>query len=220
MKPSTLLPVLLVTLAACESTAPKGSPRVEVELETSVDDEFLNALVGVDQDSELVAAIHKTVQSKADLGLRFYATPTESYSEAHTRPEYKMTVDVTDLEIEFNNKMIEEDGQEPRIQSSVGRVRAEVSTSVQKRREGGPPLTVAAGEGSGVTNAESRQEAIAAETGYEPRFDSATLKVLERDILKAVKEAAERAMKAMLPAIDREFAPPPAEATDPAASDA
>ena len=212
MKPATLLALSVLALTACESTAPKGSPRVEVELETTVHDQFLDALVDVDQDSELVAAIRKAIESEADLGLRFYATPSETYSKGDTRPEYLMTVDVTDLEIEFKNKMIEEEGQEARIESSVGKVRANVSTSVQKRREGGPPLTVASGQGSSVTTAETKPEVIDVEAGYEPVFDSATLKVLERDIVKTVQAAAERAMKSMLKAIDREFAPAAAEA--------
>lgn len=209
---STLLALSLVTLVACESIAPKGSPRVEVELETTVDAEFLGALVNVSQDSELVAAIRRAVQSEADLGLRFYATPAEAYSEGDTRPEYQMTVDVTDLMIEFDNKMIEAEGQEPRIESSVGKIRASVSTAVLKRRANGPPLTVASGEATAMARPETQPEAIEAETGYEPKFDSATLKVLERDILKAVQAAADRAMRSMLPAIDREFAPPPAAA--------
>jgi len=203
----TLPLIALVALAACQSTAPKGSPRVEVELETSVDDGFLDALVGVGQDSELVRAIQEAVQSEADLGLRFYAPPTESYAEGDQRPEYRMKVDVTDLEIEFKNKMIEEEGQEPRIESSVGRIRARVSTSVEKRRDDGPPLTVASGEGSAAFGAETRQEVIDAATAYQPKFEGATLQVLEGDILQAVQAAAERAMRSMLRAIDREFAP-------------
>ncbi len=209
------LPLMMLT--SCESltgVSPKNTPRVEIELAVIVTDAFVEPLVDVDQESALLAAVKEAVRSKADLGLRFYPTLSEEYAETDQHPPYLMTVHLDRLSLDFDHEMIEEEGAEPRIEASVDTVGCAVSASIEHRRENAPSLIVAEATGSSELSAETDEDALAAGQGYVPRFEDATLKVLEKDILQAVQTAVDRALKNMRTPIDREFAPPPgADAT-------
>ena len=209
-----LLPVGLALLAlpSCESitgVVPKGTPRVEVELAVLVEESFLDALVDVDMDSELVAAVKQAVLEKADFGLRFYATPSESYGAGDRRPPYLMTVELDALSVVFDHEMIEKEEEEPRIETSVDEIHCSVSASVERRREDAPSLVVARSSAAGRVSAERSSEVIEAEPGYTPVLDGAAPKVLRKDIVRAVHAAMHKALAAMRTPIDREFAPAP-----------
>ena len=198
-------------LASCESltgVAPKNTPRVEIELAVIVDEAFVEPLS--DADAGLHAALKEAVRGKADLGLRFYPTPSDLYGESDRRPPYLMTVELDSLVVSFDREMIEEEGAEPRIDASVDTIGCSVSASVARRRENAPSLVVATSQASSQFSAETKPETLASGRGYVPKFEGPALKILEKDIVRAVEAAVDRALKAMRTPIDREFAPEPA----------
>ena len=204
------LGLALLAFSACETVtgvAPKGTPRVEIELAVDIDSDFYDALVDVDQSSDLDAAVREAVRSKADLGLRFYPTPSESYGKKDQRPPYLMTVDIDSLEVALDHETIEEEGKEPVTKTSVAKVSVAVSASIEHRRVTGPPLVVATSSATSVVKAEQNAEKSASGMGYEPSHDGAGVKVLKKDILRAVQSATDRALKEMRTPIDREFSP-------------
>ena len=218
-----LIGLALMTLTSCESltgVAPADTPRVEIELAVVVNDAFVEPFVDVDEESELFAAVRDAVRAEADLGLRFYPTPSEEYGENDKRPPYLMTVNLDQLSLVFDHEMIEEEGEEPRVEASVDTVVCSVSASIENRREDAPSLIVATAKSSSDIAAETDAEDLAAGQGYTPKFEGADLKVLEKDIVKAVQTAVDRALKSMRTPIDREFAPEPtAEATSEASQE-
>jgi hypothetical protein len=204
-----LLGLPLLALASCESitgVAPKGTPRVEIELAVTVDDGFVTPLVGVNKNSPLYAAVKDAVRDKADLGLRFYPTPSERYGADDVRPEYVMTVQLERLSFEFDHEQIETEGQAPRIVSTVKRVRAEVQVAIERRRTNAPELTVATARASSAVSAAADKEDLAAADGYTLMYDEQTLKVLQDDIVRAVESSVGKALNSMRTPIDREFA--------------
>ena len=210
---STLpLALTLLATASCEAVTGVSSsdtPRVEAEVVVVVDSGFLAAFADVGADSDLVDEIEELVHAQADLGLRFYATPSASYGEDDMRPPYLMTVTVSSLDVILEHDMIEEEGQEPLIVTSVDDLIVTVSASLEKRRENAPSLVIATSSESRQINAENDAEDLEAEMGYAPTADE-SLKVLHRDVVRAADGAIDKALKAMRTPIDREFKPEPA----------
>jgi hypothetical protein len=206
---SSLSVLALLATTSCEAVtgvAPADTPRVEAELVVNIETDFLAALVDVGPDSDLVGELHEAVRAQADLGLRFYATPTESYGEDDVRPAYLMTVTIDSLEVVLEHDMIEEEDQEPRIETTVDDLVCQVSAKLERRRENAPSLLIAAATESRQINAEKNSDDLAAEPGYAPSADS-SLKVLHRDVVRAADSAVDKALKAMRTPIDREFKP-------------
>jgi hypothetical protein len=209
MKRTTgLLATLSLLLAACESVtgvSPKDTPRVEIELAVVVERPFVEPLQ--DADDGLRELVHDAVLSEADMGLRFYPTPSSAYREGDTRPEYLMMIELAELRLDFDYETVKNDGEEPYVLTTIEELESSVNASIVRRRADGPDLVVARTSASAKVSAQSDPERIAASPGYRPRGESDEVKVLESDIRRSVATATAKALKAMRTPVDREFAP-------------
>lgn len=203
MKPnafSSLVSCLLLAAAACEgiSSAPKGSPRVEVEIALEVDDSYTGALQG--SDEALRQAIAELVRSKGDIGLRFYPVLSDSYQSGDNRPPYVLNVKAHDLNITVGQKTIETGGGAPKTESVVERLECRVSSRIVKRRAKGPELLVASS---------SANKKLVATRDPGPGYAVATspqARVSRTDLLAALDAALTKAFRELVPAVDRELA--------------
>ena len=199
------LALLLFPLTSCESltgVAPEGTPRIETELVVSIEADFQSALT--DADSALNGEIHRVVREEANLGLRFYPTPSHEYAADHQRPAYLMTVELDSLVVNFNHEVVEEEGEEQRMITTVESVTCNATSSLLRRRPNGPALRVSSGTGSSTVSVDAPDDA---EGSYAPKHDGPSPRIDKHDILKAVERAVDKTLKSMRTAIDREFEP-------------
>lgn len=216
---ATGLATLLVLVGGCQDLnslvtgekfllAPKGSPRVEVEVDFVVHESFFAPLEGVDREA-LAMEMEEVVLSLAELGLRFYPVPAKAYATGDARPERRMLVEVGELELAVDEKTIEEEGQPLRIVARVAGVTCLVRARVEKRRTGGPALVVGSGEATGRV----RPGPLAADLTGVPTCavraavaGHENLRVEEQDLLEAFEEGAVDALRSVVKAVDRELA--------------
>jgi hypothetical protein len=197
--------VVLVGAASCNqiSTAPKGSPRVELEVAVRVEDAYASRLQGLDED--FLRELRERVLAKSDVGLRFYPVPTERYEGAGARPSYLMSVDVRSLTYDIGSRTVNRPNTDPVVETWVSRVGATVAANMVKRRSAGPELTVA--------NAQQTATVGVSQTGTEGKVvyqlqrdqGQLPLQVARDDLLRSIVDALDRALREMLPAIDREL---------------
>lgn len=189
--------------------APKGSPRVEVEVDFVVHDSFYAALDGVDRTA-LEADMEDLVLGLADLGLRFYPVPADAYESGDARPERHMLVELSELSIAVDEKTVEEEGQPMRIVANVSGVTCAVVARVEKRRSGAPALVVGQGEANGkVRPGPATAEELAAVSTYGVHTEVAAhegLRVEEQDLLDAFEEGLVDALRSVVKAVDRDLA--------------
>jgi hypothetical protein len=120
--------------------AKSGLPRVEVEVAVTLDDSFAEKLEGV--DDQFRKAVTDAVLSEANVGLRFYPVLTDQYSEGQARPPYLMSVQLRGLGLEVDEaRQTKKDGETARLRW-ISRVSCSAETTLEKRREDGPPLMV------------------------------------------------------------------------------
>jgi hypothetical protein len=199
--------VLWVPLAACAgiSKAPKGSPRVELEVALKVAPSFTDKLEAAPQAlDELVA---EQVMSQADVGLRFYPVASSAYGPDDVRPTYLLSVEIQDLEIDLGHKTVEgEPGQDPTLVTLVKGLRCIAVLEVMKRREEGPALTVGTASQSGSMEVSQRRPELP-EPVFAVRRDEGqqSLQVCGEDLQSAVRRAVESALKKLTGPIDRDL---------------
>lgn len=191
------------------STAPRGSPRVEVEVSVALDESFTAKLEKAAADDAVARAVVEQVLAQADLGLRFYPVLARDYGPRDQRPEYALAVSIADLEAKFAHRTVQPVGSDPVVETSVQSLACAVSTVLTKRRaEGqGPALTVARGTGRGETVAASGAP------GDEPAVavsraaaNEAPVSCRRADLVLATRRALDRALADLVPAVDRELA--------------
>jgi len=191
------------------SAAPENSPRVEVEVVVDVPDSFYDSLEGKEA-RELDQAIRDRVLGLADIGMRLYPVPTESYGKGDAHPPYKMSVQVKELLVEVDHKMVEEDGAEPRIEASVRGVGCSAATVIEKRREGGPSLVVGRSNGVSQIRSSRKQDNASVSTKYpvvQAKGDDAQdLWVSREEVLQAVERAVVLSLRELTEPIDRDLA--------------
>lgn len=191
------------------SRAPQGSPRVEAELTVAVDDSFAAAFASVGQAVELSDATSELVLSLADMGTRFYAVPAGDYASTDVRPRYAMQIEIEDLEFEFDSETTEEESGESTVRFFVTNVRCSANASVAKRRKHAPLLVVGRGSGAGIRRIRPGVIEAGDET-YEVRRrsqDGQVVLVNRKHVLDAAENAVVDAMREVIRAVDREFAP-------------
>lgn len=210
MSRSPLLPslcsVALLALGACNqiSKAPQNVPRVEMEVAVRLDDAF-GARLG-NLDAEFQRELQDMILAKADAGLRFYPVLTERYSGEGPRPPYLMTVGVRDLEYELDYRTVQQAQADPVVESWVKRVTTGVAVQVVKRRESGPELTVANAIQTGSTMVDRpRGEGTGPMHPLRREENQQALAVPRAALLRAIDAAVTKALKEMLPAIDRDL---------------
>lgn len=199
-----LLLLLPAALTACTGIARVRSdlPRVEAEVVFRSEPAFFQELApGVDRD-----AVHRTARAGAeplaDVGLRFYATPTETYGEGQRRPEYLLTFQFTGLAA---RRVLERGGDGEVARARLEDVTATVSVRVERRRPDGPPLHVGTTEGTGsaVRRSDDPGPGFALVKVAEEGND---VEVTEAMVRAAVGTAARHALSRLQVAIDRELA--------------
>lgn len=201
--------VLLASLLASCNTitrAPQGTPRVELELVVATAEGFTAKLQGL--DAAFAQALEEFVLGKADVGLRFYPVPTARYQKDAQRPEYRMTVTVRELSYGLDYRTVTaQPGADPVIESWVNRLEAAVAVDLVKRREGRPELVVGSSQQSGAVSVARSAKGEETEPAYtvQRSGEQQVLNVRRGDLLRAVDAGLARALKELLPAIDRDL---------------
>lgn len=189
--------------------APKGAPRVEVELVVEVDDACY-AQLAEDADREaLNAAIADTVLSYADVGMRFFPILTDTYESRDARPERMMTVRVEKIGINTEHERMEEEGEAPWVESSVKSLDSMATASLEKRRKGAPSLVVGRGMGKSHVRAKSDDEFADGKPTYHVKReadDHEELWVTNEDVQDAVGKAVINALREIVEPADRDLA--------------
>ena len=199
-----------LALGACEgvSTAPAGSPRVEVEVTVNVDPSFARKLPDAGED--LTRAIVAQVMTQADLGLRFYPVLSRAYGPKDARPEYQLGVDVTDLDVAIDRPMTSTNGGPPVPGTPwVRQVDCTVTTTITRRRQSGPALTVGRSTGRGSVLASTATDG-GDRTAYTMTCTddkSASVSLRHADLMHATQKGLELALGQLVKPVDREFGP-------------
>lgn len=187
--------------------APEGSPRVEVELDFSVREDFYTALGHVERQA-LEEALAEVALMHSDVGLRFYPVPSDAYERKDARPEYRVLIELRDLEVGVDEKTIEEEGHPTRVEARVASVSCWVSTRVEKRRRDAPALVVGDAEAQGKVRTQTLPGSPAWVDAYETEpavVGHEGLRVEEKDLLDAFEEGTVKALRDVVKAIDREL---------------
>jgi hypothetical protein len=217
MKPLSIALAMCSVLPAlgCQNikSAPEGSPRVEVELIVQVDSAVYEPFdAEVDKD-ELRKLVQDAVLPLADVGLRFYPVPSDAYSSGDERPEYALTIHVQRFEPVLDHKLIEEEGQEPRIETHLDGAKAISAAVFERRRDNAPALLV------GSMQAEGKSKADDEEPGdyllsHETQSGEDIL-LARRLFSESIEESAEKALSLLQKPIDREFDLPEGKRAEP-----
>ncbi len=185
--------------------APKGSPRVEIELIVETSESFFDQL---EDAPKLDDEFAEMVLGMADLGTRFYPVPSDEYKSKSERPQYVLIVQIESLAVNTDNKLIEEQGQEPRIESSVKSLDCVAKASVRKRRSEGPMLLVGDSDGTGRVWIRRDPATWNPEGAFEvkPTAESRQpLHVTQSEVVEVVDEAVVDALRGVLKRVDRDL---------------
>lgn len=186
--------------------APEHSERVEVELFVRLDEAVFADLDGDAVRTELELATHDTVLDLADVGLRFYAIPTDDYGDADAHPEHVLRVEIESLTVHTEQELVEQEGQEPWMRTFVDHVSCTASAAVEKRRPDGPPLVVGRARGVGRTGVDDEPHGP---TAFAVVHESeAELTVSKHALLETIEEAVIVALREVVEPVDRELAGP------------
>ena len=213
--------LVAILSASCQeiTTAPEGSPRMEMEVAVAVQESSLSGLEGVNaKDFTTVAT--DVVVNRSDLGMRFYPVLSKDYARKDQRPEYLMTVDVKELIVGLEHTTVNQKEGDPIVVTSVKQIDCVVSAKLVKRRDSGPDLTVGVAEGKGAARVRPDPEVVA-EVSYVVKREAPEegeapepLNVSRADLLAAMDSAVAAAYRGLVAAVDREISAgtgPPAE---------
>ena len=149
--------------------------------------------------------------SLADVGMRFYPVPSDEYGSNDARPPYMMTLRIQDLAVNIDHDLIEEEGQEPWIESSVKSMDCTVTATIERRRKGAPSLVVGHTKDTGRVRVNYDPEDFVGQTTYVVTWESddpQELLIIKQDVLDAVEEALVDSLRDLVKAVDREFSLP------------
>ena len=202
-----LAAIAALPFAACQtiSSAPEGSPRVEVELLVEVaDDVYAPFHADVARD-EINAIIEETIFPIADVGLRFYPVHSGVYQPDDDRPEYLLKVRIESFDVVLDHTMVEEEGVDPWILTEIATVECSTHAIFEKRRPNAPPLPVGSETVSGAARVDPEPPGTFL-LQYEPLTGERLL--LSRVAIEdAVNNAVKRVLIKLQKPIDREFEP-------------
>lgn len=197
--------VLLFTASCSQiSRAPQGTPRVELEVVVMVGEAVRTRIPALDHN--FTQALRDAVLGKADVGLRFYPVLTDRYTEQMPKPDYRMTVVVRDLTFGLDSRTTTSPGQDPVVETWISRLDIPVGVDLVKRRTAGPELTVGTAQQSGTASVPRSTKEPTGPTFPLQRTDNQSpLPVNQADLLRAIESGFGKALKDLLPAIDREL---------------
>lgn len=123
--------------------AKKGRARLELEVAVQMDDSFDSKVDGLDDGFR--QQIAEQVLRKADLGLRFYPVLTERYAPDQARPQFLLTVQLSDFSVDIDRDVKRHrSGGVETIETSrwLERIHCTATVAMEKRRNGSPSLLV------------------------------------------------------------------------------
>ena len=190
--------------------AREGTPRVELEVELVVHDDFYQSLDDVDRDAReaLEAEMQEIVVSLANMGLRFYPVASDAYDSGDDRPERRLLVEGGTLDVNFAEKMVQKEGEPSHIVARVEGAACLVKARVEKRRSDGPELVVGSGESQGTVKHGPTTEEPATDTTYAVRAEVPAhegLRVPKQDVLDAFEDGTVDALRTVIKAVDRDL---------------
>ena len=198
---------LTTLLAACSTIpkAPEGSPRIEVELALEIDEPFVEPLQLEDKKA-LAASFDQTVLDRADVGLRFYPVLSELYESDDQRPPYLLTVVARDLEVEYEFKTKKgAEGEEPEVITELSSLRCNVTATLERRRQGRPPLPVARSKQEIHWNVNDPEAGVDTYPLKPIEEGDEALAVAQDDVTLGLERAVNAALKGLVESIDREL---------------
>lgn len=200
---------LLVTGCRSIPTTQRGSDRKEIEVAVQVDP-LIGRMLRTEEDmSALQEVVSEAVFELADVGLRFYPVPDQSYSPDQKRPEFQLTVDVRALDAALNQPFLYEKNARAR-EGAFDRLGCVAVVTVSKRRPLGPPLMI----GKTVGHGEAEVKEASAVLSSLREFPTLSENVYSNaqplradDLAECVREAVRSALSQLIEAIDRELKP-------------
>jgi len=200
----------LALLAACHTIEPSApdTRRVEAEVKVVFDPVFAESLSDEGAQRSVQATATAAALSVADLGLRFYAIPSDAYQKGDPMAPYELTLRMEELGYVVEGHRPEKNGEEIR---TLERLRASVSAVLRRRRENGPSLVVGMSQGVAVvTPAEGTEVAVRhVAASYVTTTESASggaLRLLADDVAEVTRRATSEALAKLVEAVDRELA--------------
>lgn len=200
----------LALLAACTtiSEAPEGSPRVEAEVVTRVAEPVHETLV-FQPRGEADERFGEIVSPMSDLGMRFYAVSSETYESDHARPDYLLTIELSDIAAYLEEELVEaEDGTET-TSTHIESLACTVTATLQRRRQQAPSMVIGRSQGKSEMRIDSLFKGERPPVKMIPLRDQPAsgevLEVREDDLNELVERAALRAMKELERPVDREL---------------
>ena len=208
MKQPQLMPLFLLplmTALSCQgiSRAPAGTPRVELELSVALDGSYTSKLQGL--GAGFTDAVAELVAEHADIGLRFYPIPSSSYSGDDVRPDYVLRVELRDFTVDVDHHTVTHDDKDPTVEVFAKRVGCSVSSTLVRRRDNGPELTVGSTSRTGSA-ATAKSEEVTEGTTYNVVREGEPISVREADLFKSIEQAVQRSFAELIVPISREKA--------------
>jgi hypothetical protein len=199
--------VVVSLLIGCQSI-PETDPgwtREELEVAVKVDPLIAKLLRQQEDAAVLDTVVSETIFELADVGLRFYPVPSNTYEEGQQHPQYLLTVQIQDLSAKLAGDAVQA-ARESKPGNELESVRCTAVATLVKRRNGGPPLIV--GKSSGFGQARAQEAAanlssmldfeLQAPYGLPPRLRS-------EDLRMSIRTAVHEALEQLVKPIDREF---------------
>lgn len=192
------------------TAAPKGSPRLELEVGVEVEAGFANHFET--DAAEIAGLLRELAAAHGDVALRFYPVLADQYGEGDPRPAMRMTLTARDVDVRLERHVVVEQNAEPDAASVyetvANRVDCEVAAQLERRRDSGPALTVAraTGRGRAEVDADGDGAVTWSYRGTDAVGAALAVPVQRGSVARALRSAIQRAFGEMLPAIDRELA--------------
>ncbi|MEX1023691.1 MAG: hypothetical protein WD226_01320 [Planctomycetota bacterium] len=208
--PHALSLLALLPLAACQgiSSAPEQSPRVETELDLSMDGSLENALV-LESRGDLAFLLEDAILPHADLGLRLYVVPAANYGSEHERPRYALRISIEEFDAFVYQDLVKGKGEQPdRLVDRIDTLTCRVQARIERRRPSGPPLEVGRAFGNAVLRPKANATPAVGARPLTLRYateDGAELKVQRADVTAVVQNALIQALRGLEEPVDREF---------------
>lgn len=202
-----VLTSLLIGCTAIPETDPTWQ-REELEVAVKVDPAISTLLRAETDVAALGVVVSEAVFELADVGLRFYPVPSESYAEDQVHPPFLLTVHVQDVGASLEGETVRTAGEERRPLKELTSVSCSAVATLVKRRGDGPPLIVGKSIGHGSAKAQEASATLTSMQEFEltsidpfaipPRLSAESLR-------KSIREAVRGALRQLVEPIDREL---------------
>jgi hypothetical protein len=197
---------LLFACRAIPETDPRWE-RQELEVSVEVDPLISDLLQEAGDAPALESVVSQAVLGLADVGLRFYAVPSETYAEGEERPAYHLTVHVQDVRA-YPSSVTSHAASEAPGEPGLDRICCTAVATLMKRRGNGPPLMVGKSTGTGQARAQEASASLSTMREFELRSTDPyrpPTRLRSDELTASIQEAVVGALRALVAPIDREF---------------